>query len=247
MQFYPADWLQDTQVLTLEAQGAWMKLLCAMWIAPERGLVTFKKRDLNVFLANSNDDQTHQITVDLDNVANIEWRDKEGNYCDTWEFTCEIIFKCRRMIREEAERKRGLEADRRYREGQTSKKRPKNVSKTSKIYQKSEVRSHTSEEDKKEKKEQFAVFWNAYPNKIAKADAEKAWHKIRFDNGLFEHVIEALELHKKSTKWLKDKGDFIPNPATWLNGKRWDDQVKITEDDQDEIPGMSIWDEVRKK
>lgn len=36
-QFYPGDWIQDTSVLTLEAKGAWIDLLCAMWRSETRG------------------------------------------------------------------------------------------------------------------------------------------------------------------------------------------------------------------
>lgn len=38
-QFFPADWLADTRILTLRTKGAWIDLLCAMWSAPERGLL----------------------------------------------------------------------------------------------------------------------------------------------------------------------------------------------------------------
>ena len=40
-----------------------------------------------------------------------------------------------------------------------------------------------------------------------------------------ETLLSALEQHKKSPQWTKDGGQFIPYPATWLNGKRWKDQV----------------------
>ena len=37
--------------------------------------------------------------------------------------------------------------------------------------------------------------------------------------------MSAIEAQKKSPQWTKDGGQFIPHPATWLNGKRWEDQV----------------------
>jgi hypothetical protein len=72
----------------------------------------------------------------------------------------------------------------------------------------------------------FLKFWSAYPNKKAKIEAYKAWNK---SNGLrppVDVLISAVEKQKQSQSWKKDKGQFIPHPATWLNQGRWDDDVK---------------------
>lgn len=39
-QFYVADYMQDTRMISLAARGAWMDLLCTMWRSPTRGQVT---------------------------------------------------------------------------------------------------------------------------------------------------------------------------------------------------------------
>lgn len=70
----------------------------------------------------------------------------------------------------------------------------------------------------------FPEFYAAYPRKKAPDDARKAWAKINVaDHGL---IMQALEAHKKSYEWTKDNGQFIPYPATWLRGRRWEDEVK---------------------
>jgi hypothetical protein len=66
----------------------------------------------------------------------------------------------------------------------------------------------------------FAEFWSAYPKKVAKGDAEKAWKKHKPD---IAACLAALAIAKTSPDWTKDGGQFIPYPATWLNGKRWED------------------------
>jgi hypothetical protein len=71
----------------------------------------------------------------------------------------------------------------------------------------------------------FPEFWAAYPKKKSREDAVKAWNKIKLDEALFVEIMAALELHKKSHDWTKDNGQFIPNAATWLNGKRWEDEI----------------------
>lgn len=66
----------------------------------------------------------------------------------------------------------------------------------------------------------FDKFWLSYPRKVAKGDAEKAWKKHKPD---LNRCLAALDIAKRSPDWLKDGGQFIPYPATWLNGKRWED------------------------
>lgn len=70
----------------------------------------------------------------------------------------------------------------------------------------------------------FALFWESYPKKVDKVKAEKAWRKQGCESSPND-IIAALERHKASSQWRKDNGQFIPNPATWLNGQRWEDQT----------------------
>jgi hypothetical protein len=66
----------------------------------------------------------------------------------------------------------------------------------------------------------FAEFWSAYPRKEGKAKAEQAWNKQKPD---LATVLAALAIAKNSDQWRKDNGQYIPHPATWINGKRWED------------------------
>lgn len=68
--------------------------------------------------------------------------------------------------------------------------------------------------------EEFDAFWAAYPRKVAKAAAVRAWSKQAPNLPI---VLAALEWQSKSAGWQKDGGQFIPHPASWLNGKRWED------------------------
>jgi hypothetical protein len=72
----------------------------------------------------------------------------------------------------------------------------------------------------------FEQFWKIYPKKQAKGDAEKAWKKIKFNNDLLKTILGKIEQAKKSEDWIKNNGQYIPLPATWLNGKRWEDEIK---------------------
>ena len=67
-------------------------------------------------------------------------------------------------------------------------------------------------------------FWLAYPKKVGKGAALNSWKKIKPSNGTVEKIIGAVEYQKKDHQWSRDGGRFIPNPATWLNQRRWDDE-----------------------
>lgn len=71
----------------------------------------------------------------------------------------------------------------------------------------------------------FERFWSLYPRKVSKADAKKAWAKIKVTADLFDLMAASLAAWTVSTDWTKDGGQYIPHAATWLNGKRWEDEL----------------------
>jgi predicted phage replisome organizer len=70
----------------------------------------------------------------------------------------------------------------------------------------------------------FDEFWSAYPKKKAKEAARKAWVKLKPDETLGKEIIQAVIESAKTKDWLKENGKYIPYPATYLNGKRWEDE-----------------------
>ncbi len=70
----------------------------------------------------------------------------------------------------------------------------------------------------------FDLFWSEYPNKQAKIAAKRAWLKIKPDERV--DVMSGIARWKRSESWLKDDGQFIPHPATFLNQRRFEDSPK---------------------
>jgi hypothetical protein len=69
----------------------------------------------------------------------------------------------------------------------------------------------------------FSRFWQAYPKKRSKGDAEKAWKAIKPDEHLLAIMLAAVQRAKTREDWIKDGGEFIPYPASWLRAKGWED------------------------
>lgn len=95
------------------------------------------------------------------------------------------------------------------------------VSKTARKAADNEVREQPSTTPVQNR---FIIFWEAYPRKVGKGAAEKAWDRIRPDEPLLERIVAALAVAIKSDQWQRNSGQFIPNPATWLNQRRWEDE-----------------------
>lgn len=71
----------------------------------------------------------------------------------------------------------------------------------------------------------FAKFWKLYPRKVCKANAEKSWKKLKITTDLFTTIMDSLGKQVVSPDWLKEDGKFVPHATTWLNGRRWEDEV----------------------
>jgi len=71
--------------------------------------------------------------------------------------------------------------------------------------------------------ELFEAFYKAYPRHQKKPDAKRAWGKLAPDLALYRKMAAALDRFKASRQWCKDQGQYIPLPASWLNGRCWED------------------------
>lgn len=102
-----------------------------------------------------------------------------------------------------------------------------------------------SEQEEEQEKEQevtlfeptaptFSEFWMVWPKKVSRPQAEKAWGRAikRADP---EVIYSAATAYARNPH-LPDK-QFIPHPATWLNGDRWNDELPGPRSDQRLTPG----------
>ena len=98
---------------------------------------------------------------------------------------------------------------------------------TNNLYiQKNNITNTYNNKEKNIIKENFEIFWKEYPKKQAKAKTKQWFEKNKPDEELMNKILESLSLFKKTSQWTKDNGQFIPLPTTWLNGKRWEDEIQ---------------------
>ena len=81
--------------------------------------------------------------------------------------------------------------------------------------------------DKSDAQSGFESFWTAYPKKVGRGAAEKAWKRAKV-NGSLSILLNALDKQKITQQWTTEGGKFIPHPTTWLNEKRWLDETTVS-------------------
>lgn len=78
-------------------------------------------------------------------------------------------------------------------------------------------------------RKRFAHFYRAYPKKKDRGRAEQAFLKLKPDDQLLETMLTALENQTAEREWKEQAQEFVPewkHPATWLNGKCWEDEIE---------------------
>jgi hypothetical protein len=85
----------------------------------------------------------------------------------------------------------------------------------------------------------FLEFWKSYPTgargKSGKGSAFKVWKRLKVSPDLLRKILTTLVWAKRCEQWQKDGGQFIPNPATWLNRRGWEDELPGAVETQSEV------------
>lgn len=81
----------------------------------------------------------------------------------------------------------------------------------------------------------FDQFWEADPRKVGKRNAQKAFERLQVDKPLLDKMLRQIAHAKQSRQWQDVQ--YIPHPATWLNGRRWEDELPT----EDELSGKNTF------
>ena len=87
------------------------------------------------------------------------------------------------------------------------------------------IKALENDKNKKEHMLNFEQFYSKYPKKVGRKRAEASWSKLNGTTPPIDELITILEKHIASKAWMKDNGEYIPHPTTWLNGHHWEDDV----------------------
>jgi hypothetical protein len=68
----------------------------------------------------------------------------------------------------------------------------------------------------------FERFWAAYPRKVDKDDALRAWRKLKPSAELADTILTSLEKYRRCADWQRGGGRYVPHPEKWLRLRRWE-------------------------
>jgi len=71
----------------------------------------------------------------------------------------------------------------------------------------------------------FEDFWRAYPRKVGKGAARKAYAKAL---RLTDHDTIMVALSDQRPAMEAKESQYIPHASTWLNQERWEDEPEET-------------------
>jgi hypothetical protein len=70
----------------------------------------------------------------------------------------------------------------------------------------------------------FSRFWDAYPRKVAKPEAFKAFKRAKPTEQDVQAMVAAIAKQGLAQKVKAGESRYVCHPATWLNQERWKDQ-----------------------
>lgn len=216
MKFFPADYLLDTQPLTLTTRGVWMDMICLLWRSVSRGTLTYSCAHWTRLLR-CTDSEFSLACNELQNY-NIGTIVTNGNG--------DVTVESRRMTREENDRSNTRMRVLKHRRNIACNGSGNAVVLRRSQNQKSEseVRSQIQEKTLAPWQERVTAFWNGYPKKKGKGNVEKWFKQHQPSEILLAAMLAKVELLKTSNEWQERNGKYIPHPYSWLNAKGWEDE-----------------------
>lgn len=216
-QFYPSDWLASRKVamMTPEQEGAYIRLLCYMWNDPDCSLP---------------DDDEELAHLSRLREGWLKGGSSVVRKCFMQHPTKAGFLTHDRLLAEREKQTKWREKSAEGGKKSAETRAEKGAKGGSRVVEPNGNTSSLSLSLSSKKKPiapngAFERFWLAHPKKRSKGDALKAWNKLQPDEQLQDRIMRALERAKTSAEWLKDGGQFIPYPATWLNAQGWEDEL----------------------
>ncbi len=206
-----AAWIVDTRILTDTEKAVWIDLLAFMWKnTKDRGRWRGDWNDLSRMLGRD------RLMLSC-TVTSL----KNKGICTVTEYPGEVVFiESSRMVNEA--KSLTIKSNQNKRAYQNSVGDSVGDS-AEHIHS----YSYSNTKDKDMAELAFEKFWNAYPKKVAKVAAKKAYLKLAPDSDLEAQILKVISALVKTEGWIKDNGQYIPHASTFLNQRRFEDELAL--------------------
>ena len=191
MQLYVSDYLADTAHLTAQQHGAYMLLLMNYW---QKGRALDNTNDRLQYVA--------RLTPE-------EWEANKEILAEFFVLEGDIWWHSRIELDLEKVREKSIKASANGKRSVSN--RSANAEQTL---------NHKDKDIDKDKKTTFDAFWDVYPRKVAKQDAQKSYERA-LNSATPEEILLGAQKFAADPNRIPT---FTPHPATWLNQGRWSDE-----------------------
>lgn len=214
--FYPGDYQRDTSGLTLTEHGAYRVLLDAYYM---EGSIPKEKERLYRICRAMNDTEKQAV----DYIAGKYFKDNGNGHLSNKKADEEIARRSTFLAEQKRKSELGVQARKEKRDQPTG--QPTGQPEGKPYHPHPHIIPPISP---KKTDELFESFWFNYPahRRKAKGRALKAWNKIKNKEEVIEQIKRVLPIQKDSKDWTKEEGQFVPLPATYLNDRRWEDEIE---------------------
>lgn len=216
---YTSDFFVGTATMTNEQVGMYIRLLC---LQHQQGHLS--EKDMLSICKTYDDDVFRKFKIDDDGLFFNERMEKETNLRKAYSESRKKNASGAKTTKKQTHAKDMKSTCKTY----ASHMEDEDVIVNEKIIDIDNVDKENGRKKIDLQSERFDQFWSIYPKKVGKTAARKSWSKVSPNKELFSKIISAVETAKQSKQWQKENGQFIPNPTTWLNQGRWDDEHDLS-------------------
>jgi 5-methylcytosine-specific restriction endonuclease McrA len=82
----------------------------------------------------------------------------------------------------------------------------------------------------------FDDWWKAYPKKAKKKQSREIWKRKRLDSKADDLIADVQNREQNDDRWQRG---FVPDPTTYLNGERWQDDIEAPKKGNGKVPPLS--------
>lgn len=215
-QFYPKQWLGDDKILLMDwdARGMHMHLICIAWQQDPPCTLPDDDELWRRWCGNPRAERWRKIKHQIQNAYQL----RDGRWVQ------DGLLRQYEKQRQYAQSRREA-AEARWGKQDAYASRTQSVRNALPLQSSSSIKNKTDAALSSGSLTAFETFYQAYPRKKNRGDAEKAWAALKPDDQLVRLMLTAVGKAKGTPEWKEEHGKYIPYPASWLRAKRWLDEM----------------------
>tara|TARA_R110002049_G_scaffold4063_2_gene29290 strand:- start:3190 stop:3963 length:774 start_codon:yes stop_codon:yes gene_type:complete len=223
---YIGDWERDCNVLSLQSEAAWMRIVFKLWTKGKQNSIKIPTKSLQNLWRCSE--------VEMNDILNDLIYNEIAEISINSGF---VEFTCRRFVKENIISEIRSEASKGNKKSKKYKTKPKQTSNKNEQNTESDddydIDNEIVNNYKVEIYPTFDDFWDEYDKKVgSKSKIKKQWDKLN------QKTKEEIMVYIPNYKLSQPEKKYRKNPETFFNNESWNDEIILTNGKQQQINGQ---------